>query len=175
MKKSEEEHHSVTPSPAEFIKTARGHLRKAENKEAYRILLQAMVLFPENPLILSYYGCLQAIVDRKYRSGIDHCRKALALFKAADMYTAGLVFPVLYLNLGRAHVAAGRKQDAVEAFSKGIGYDRGHRELKKELELLGIRKQPLLPFLSRSNPINKYIGILLHGAKKRPRKRSAVR
>jgi tetratricopeptide (TPR) repeat protein len=152
--------------PAHYIKAARTHLKNGRQKAAYSILLQAMIHYPEEPLILSYCGCLQAIVDKKYRSGVETCRKAIVLFKPEDAYTAGVIYPVLYLNLGRAYLAAGRKKDAIEAFSKGREYDRSHTEIKRELRLLGIRKEPPVPFLSRSNPINRYIGLLLHRTRK---------
>ena len=159
------EHRSGEKKPADFIRAARTHLRNDEHKEAYSILMRGVIIYPDNALILSYFGCLQSIIDRKYRSGIEACRKALALFKAPDTYSAGIVYPILYLNLGRACLAAGKKHDAIQAFQKGLSYDGNHFELKKEQRLLGIRKAPPVPFLSRSNPINKYIGIVLHGAR----------
>jgi len=152
--------------PLDYIKAARVQLRAGNQDQAYSILLQAVVDYPENALIVSYYGCLQAIVGKQFRAGIDACRKAVALFKAPDKYSVGVIYPILYLNLGRACLAAGRKKDAIDAFSKGVKYDKGHRELKKELQLLGMRKPPAVPFLSRSNPINKYIGKLLDGRRK---------
>ena len=161
---------SGTIKANEYIRSARTFLKNGEHKAAYGVLLQAVVHYPENALVLSYFGCLQAIVDKKYRSGIEACRKAVARFKAADMYTAGIVYPILYLNLGRAYLAAGRKKEATEAFGKGLAYDRNHSELRKEQLLLGVRKRPPVPFLSRSNPLNKYIGLLLHAAGKHPKK-----
>jgi tetratricopeptide (TPR) repeat protein len=152
--------------PVQYLRAARAHLKNGRQKAAYSILLRALVHYPDEPLILSYCGCLQAIVDKKYRSGVEACRKAIVLFKPEDAYTAGVIYPVLYLNLGRAYLAAGRKKDAIEAFSKGRKYDRSHVEIKKELNFLGVRKEPPLPFLSRSNPINKYIGLLLHKTRK---------
>ncbi len=124
--------------------------------------------FPEDPLILSYYGCLQAIVDKKYRSGVDTCKKAITLLKKAETFGEELLYPVFYLNLGRAYVAAGKKKDAIESFNKGLEYDNSNRELLKELRSLGMRKKPLVPFLDRSNPINKYIGMILHMKEKKP-------
>jgi hypothetical protein len=88
------------------------------------------------------------------------------MFKAPDAYSAGVIYPILYLNLGRAYIAAGRKVEGIKSFEKGLKFDRSHFELKKEQRLLGIRKPPVVPFLSRSNPINKYIGIILHGTRK---------
>jgi hypothetical protein len=35
------------------------------------------------------------------------------------------------------------------------------------LENLGVRKKPLIPFLPRSNFVNKYAGLLLHRLKLR--------
>jgi tetratricopeptide (TPR) repeat protein len=160
-----------TPAPMWYIKAARAHLRNGDQEKAYRILLHAVVDYPRDALILSYYGCLQAIVEKKHRSGIDNCRKALSLYRAPDKYSSGVIYPILYLNLGRAYLIANRKKEAIETFSKGLTYDKGHRELKKELQLLGIRKRPAVPFLSRSNPINKYIGKLMRDRKQEEKAR----
>lgn len=147
--------------PGEYVKAARAHIRNGQRKQAYSILLQAMAFYPDHAVILSYCGWLQAIVDKKYKSGIAVCRRAFVAFKSSDPHTAGIVYPILYLNLGRAFLAAGMKKEAVENFNKGLKHDRSHVELKKEMQLLGTRKSPPVPFLSRSNPINKYVGKLI--------------
>lgn len=148
---------------AECIKEARALVRSGRRKDAYRILLQAGGNYPTHPVILSYCGWLQAVVDKKYQSGLAACRKAFVLFKTSDPGAAGRVYPVLYVNLGRTLLLAGRKKEAVDNFQKGLNHDRANVELKKEMQALGIRKQPPLPFLSRSNPVNRLIGKLLHG------------
>ncbi len=152
---------------AEYIKVARAHLRNGQQKKAYGILLQAMDVHPGHPVILSYCGWLQAIIDKKHQSGIAACRRAFVAFKSSDPHTAGIVYPILYLNLGRAFLAAGRKKEAVESFNKGLKHDRSHYELKKEMKLLGTRKKPLVPFLSRSNPINRCAGKMLHDSSRK--------
>ncbi len=146
--------------PGEYVKAARAHIRNGQRKQAYSILLQAMAVYPDHAVILSYCGWLQAVVDKKYKNGIAVCRKAFVAFKSSDPHTGGIIYPILYLNLGRAFLAAGKKKEAVENFNKGLRHDRGHVELKKEMQLLGTRKQPLVPFLSRSNLLNKYVGLL---------------
>jgi len=161
MPEGSEEGGSAKPV-AEYVKTARAHLRNGQRKQAYSVLLQAMSLYPDNAIVLSYCGWLQTAVDKKHKSGIAICRKAFVAFKTTDPHTAGIVYPILYLNLGRAFLAAGKKKEAVENFSKGLGHDRKNSELKKEMQLLGERKKPLVSFLSRSNPINRCIGKLLH-------------
>ena len=153
---------------AEFLKTARALIRGGQHKKAYSVILKASGIYPTHPIILSYLGWLQAIVDKAYRSGTSTCRKAFLHFKTSDRDVASVVYPILYLNLGRTYLLAGRKRDAVESFSKGLVYDRGHSELKREMRSLGVRKQPPLIFLSRSNPLNKYIGILIHNKNGKP-------
>ncbi len=147
-------------SVSEYLKSVRTLLRSGRRKEAYSVLLKACSVYPSHPLILSYFGWLQAVIDKKPRSGVTFCRRALASFRTRDSYIAGSVYPVLYLNLGRALLLSGRKKEAVESFGKGLAYDRWHRELKQEMTALGIRKQPILPFLSRSNPVNRLLGRL---------------
>jgi len=146
----------------EYLKAARVHLRSNRRKEAYSILLQANGIYPNHPVILSYRGWLQAVVDKKPKSGLTACRKAFVLFKTSDPDLAGRVFPILYLNLGRTFLLTGKKRDAFDNFRKGLNYDRGNMELKKELALLGTRKKPPISFLSRSNFLNLIIGKLIH-------------
>lgn len=150
---------------AAYLKEALVQLRGGHRKEAYNILLEANITYPDHPYILSYYGWLQAVVDKKYQSGLAACSKAFVLFKTSDSETAEKVYPVLYLNLGRTFLVAGKKKDAFENFQKGLKYNRSNAELKKEMKLLGMRKKPPLPFLSRSNPLNIIIGRLFHARK----------
>ena len=156
--------------PVDYLRAVKAHLRSGKQKDAFRLLLQAAVQFPDEPLILSYYGCLQALVDKKYRSGVETCKRAIALFKGKKSFDADVLYPVFYLNLGRAYLAAGKKKDAIEAFHKGLKYDNGNNDLRKELRGLGIRKKPPVPFLDRSNPINKCIGMILQKTRKEPGK-----
>jgi len=155
----------TVPSPMEFFRSVRAFQKKGRQKEAYGILIQAMLHYPDEPVLLSFYGSLQAIVDKKYRSGIDACRKALASFKPKDPESASVLYPVFYLNLGRAYRAAGKKREAVSAYQKGLKYDKKNGELQQEMKQLGFRKKPPLSFLDRSNPINILLGKFLKKSK----------
>lgn len=156
-----QENASDVKPAGEYIKAVRAHIRAGQRKQAYAIIVQALLNYPDHPIVLSYYGWLQADLDKKYQSALTSCRKAFTAFKTSDRDTARIIFPVLYLNLGKVYLAAGRKKEAVVNFNKGLSHDRGHIDLKKEMKLLGTRKEPVVPFLSRSNPINKYMGKLL--------------
>jgi tetratricopeptide (TPR) repeat protein len=64
-----------------------------------------------------------------------------------------------YLNLGRVYLLCKKRSEAVDTFRKGLGYEM-NQDIINELDNLGIRKPPVIPFLARNNPINKYLGIL---------------
>ena len=66
----------------------------------------------------------------------------------------------LYLILGRVHLLAGQKQAAIRVFQHGL-HNGENAALYDELGALGVRRPPPLRFLKRSNPINKYLGLLL--------------
>jgi tetratricopeptide (TPR) repeat protein len=149
------------PTPRDYMRHVKVHLAKGRQRDAFVLLQQAHVHFPDDPYILSYLGCLQALVDKRFRTGIEKCKAALALIKKSSSFGEEMLFPVFYLNLGRAYVAAGKKKDALETFHKGLKYDNTNRDLQNEVRALGKRKGAAVPFLDRSNPINKYIGMIL--------------
>ncbi len=159
-------------TPRDFLRQVKIHLSKGRQKEAFSLLQRAHVHFPDDPFILSYFGCLQSLVDKRYRTGIEKCKKAIVLVRQSASFGEEMLFPVFYLNLGRACVAAGKKKDALEAFNKGLKYDNSNRELQKEVRALGKRGAAPVSFLDRSNPINKYIGLILRASGKTAEKRS---
>ena len=160
---------SVAP-PAEYIKAIRAHIGNGQQKLAYSLLLQACDHYPHNSVILSYRGWLGSLIEQKHQSSIATCRKAFVLFKSTSPRTMRMVYPILYLNLGRVLLAAGRRKEAVESFNNGLKHDQGNSELKKEMQRIGIRKGPLVSFLSRSNPINKYIGKMIQTSRGFPQR-----
>lgn len=153
-------------TPASYLRLAKANLRSGKKKDAFVLLQQAAVQFPDDPVVLSYFGCLQALVDKKYRSGVETCKRAITLLKGREEDDREKLYALFYLNLGRAYLAAGKKQDAINAFTSGIKYDRHNNDLHQELHGIGKRKQPPVSFLERSNPINKYIGMILHSRTK---------
>ncbi|MBI4684944.1 MAG: hypothetical protein HY755_07070 [Nitrospirae bacterium] len=148
-------------TPSDYLEDAKNLLIRKKYKKALEILVDALAQYPDNPFLLSYYGCLDAIVNKNYKSGIDTCKMAIELLKQKLPFGEEFFYPVFYLNLGRAYLAAGRKKYALDTFTKGINMDSENTDLLMELKGLGIRKKPTVPFFKRSNPINKYIGILL--------------
>ena len=70
------------------------------------------------------------------------------------------VNPLHYLYLGKVYLIAGNSFEALQTFRKGMILG-GSPELEQMLAVIGIRKAPVIPFLSRDNLLNKYLGIVL--------------
>jgi tetratricopeptide (TPR) repeat protein len=152
-------------SPEEYLREARALLANGRRGEAYRLLRTAVVKYDEDPFLLSSFGYLTALLEGRYRDGIESCKHAVILFEkkllngvedVEERFTA-----VLYLNLGKAYLAAGKKKEAIDTLHKGLHFDKQNKDLLGELETLGIRKYVPLPFLDRSNLINAFVGRML--------------
>ncbi|MFQ5480528.1 MAG: tetratricopeptide repeat protein [Thermodesulfobacteriota bacterium] len=91
-----------------------------------------------NPYYMSYFGLTKALKGGDIGFGIDLCTKAIKRdFSKAE----------LYLNLGKVYLSVGNKKGAVSIFKKGIKFEPGNKELKKQLADLGISKpsgQPII-------------------------------
>jgi len=62
--------------------------------------------------------------------------------------------------LHKIHLLAGRDEEALQALRQGMALG-GTPEIERLLEILGTRRPPVLPFLRRENPLNKYLGLIL--------------
>lgn len=105
------------------------------------------------PTFLSYLGLATALAEKKYRAGAQICENAIK----KEFYN-----PLFYLNLGKVYVAGGYKSKAIEAFNKGLQIDGSHAEIINELKKMGIRRKPVVPFLTRTHALNKHLGLLLY-------------
>jgi hypothetical protein len=102
---------------------------------------------------LSYYGLCLGLETRRWNRGVALCRDAWAL----ESYNADLCH-----NLVRALIEAGQKGEACEALRRGLGLHRDHPGLLRELQRIGARRCPVLPFLPRSSYLNVWLGRLRH-------------
>ena len=154
----------------EYFRQIKAPLREGKQKVAFMLLQEAVLIFPHEPTLMSYYGYLLAIVDRKYRMGIDTCLKAIenlsALEKHCEKQDLNRAYPVLYYNLGKTYSAAGKRKEFLDALNKGLSCDPSNGDITKELQRMGVRrKKPPIPFFDRLNPLNKYLGIALYRRK----------
>jgi predicted Zn-dependent protease len=100
----------------------------------------------------SYLGLCIARERGQHRKGIELCQASLA---------AEPDNPVHFLNLGRVYLVSGDREATLRTLREGMAQG-GNPELSRLLNSLGERKPPLIKALSRDNPLNRYLGLLLH-------------
>ena len=145
---------------AEYFDEFQTLLKKGNGRSALNILKVALDKYPNDPFLLSYYGCLTAIVENKAKEGIKICEDAIKQLDKAMPFGSEFFYPAFYLNLGRAHLKDNNKKKAINALHTGLSIDSNNKDILWELKKMGERKRPVVPFLKRNNPINKYIGKL---------------
>ena len=105
----------------------------------------------KTPLAVSYLAYCRAKEEGKSKESIALCMEAV---KDEPKN------PDIYLNLGRVYLLAGQRRPAIRAFDLGLRYGKSP-QIINELALIGRRKNPPLPFLSRNHPLNKFLGKFL--------------
>lgn len=64
-----------------------------------------------------------------------------------------------FLILGRIHLMADQKKEAIRIFRMGLRHGK-NKDIIDELNRLGVRRDPVLTFLKREHPLNRYLGKL---------------
>lgn len=121
-----------------------GRLR--ESYQGFRCLVDEGSNEPKH---LSYCGLLMAAAEGKVREGRALCERALTL----DFYD-----PEVHLNLSQVHLRGGQQDHAVQVLLRGIRIIPRDPRLVREISRLNPRSAPVLSFLERRNPVNKYLG-----------------
>lgn len=65
-----------------------------------------------------------------------------------------------YLALAEVYQLKRDKLSAIKTLQKGLKIDKTHKGLNREMKKFGVRKEPILPFLTRSNMLNRFLGHL---------------
>lgn len=127
--------------------------RAGDGSAAHTLFERAHRRAPSEPRIMSWYGLTLVLVERNSNLGVLYCDQALRL--------AGPE-PELYLNQARAHLALGQRERAVRALIRGLSAAPQDAPLRAAQAAMGWRRKPVIPFLPRSNPINRWLGKLRH-------------
>jgi Flp pilus assembly protein TadD len=131
---------------------AEEQIKRGRYREASVLITQALKMAPDNPIYISYLGyCIGSLGNLD--AGEKMCRRAMKL---------GPTVPIVLVNLGRILVERGRRREARVLFSQAYSIDNTNAPAALELSRLGVRRPPVLPFLKRTNVMNKYLGMLRH-------------
>lgn len=103
------------------------------------------------PANWSYLAFCLAKERRQFDHGVQLCQEAIR----KDPHNSDH-----YLNLGRIHLLAGRTNEAIHVFRQGLLYE-ANVHIEAQLRMIGLRKPPVVSFLKRDHPINKYLGKFL--------------
>jgi hypothetical protein len=101
----------------------------------------------------SFLGFAIARFQKKVRDGIKLCEHAVRI----QFYE-----PDNHLNLARVHLLARNRKAAVDAIGRGLKLDPHHAGLRGLRQEIGVRKRPVVRFLSRNNPLNRLLGRMRH-------------
>lgn len=102
-------------------------------------------------LFYAYFGYGIARCHGKVEPGLRLCLRAVQM----EFYQTES-----YLNLARCQLLAHNKAAACDAIARGLMIDPEHPDLLALRSSLGVRKEPVLPFLERNNPLNRTLGRL---------------
>lgn len=101
----------------------------------------------------SYAGYGAARFDGNVKEGLSLCRHAIKL----DPYE-----PDNYLNLARVEMLRHNRRNAIKALARGLKIRPGHSRLATFEAEIGSRRPPVIPFLSRGNRLNVWLGKRRH-------------
>jgi hypothetical protein len=101
----------------------------------------------------AYLGYGIARFEDRVREGLRLCERAVKQeFYRVDNYAM----------LARTALLANNRHKAVVAVERGLAVDRQDQGLLKLKRDMGVRRPPVLPFLSRESALNRLLGRLRH-------------
>jgi Flp pilus assembly protein TadD len=108
---------------------------------------------PRDAICMSWYGLTLVLVERNSNLGLSLVDQALR--------TAG-PSPELLLNSARVHLALNQRERAVRAITRALDLWPEDPRLLIARTAMGTRREPVISFLSRNNPLNRFLGRLRH-------------
>ncbi|HKJ03993.1 MAG TPA: tetratricopeptide repeat protein [Geopsychrobacteraceae bacterium] len=124
---------------------------KKGNTLLARMHLEEVLKKTREPDVLAWYGYCLACEKKSYGQAITLCKEALdGAPNRSD----------IYLAVGKIYLLAGRKRAAISAFNRGLKMGR-NPAIVKQLQAIGLRKNPVFSSLKRDSSINVYVGIFL--------------
>ncbi len=104
-----------------------------------------------NGQFYSYLGYGIARYERRVKEGLALCQHSIKL----QFYE-----PENYLNLARVHLLARNRRKAVEALNRALKLNASNPGAIALAREIGWRRRPVIPFLPRSNFLNRLLGRL---------------
>jgi len=139
----------VDPSPYALFERGRALVEAGDAEAALACLRVAQESDSHNARIQSYYGLCLGLVDRRFEEAVELCQSAAK----REFFN-----PDLYLNLARLYLGFGFKSEAIRYLRRGRMIDPANSAIERSLRELGDRMPPVLRFLPRRHPLNRWLG-----------------
>ncbi len=150
---------STIDSKAEFISAGAqfdaGHalFENGEVDAALDYFKLALEREPNSARFRSYYGLCLGLSSRAFEDSVGLCESAAK----QEFFN-----PELYLNLARLYLGFGFRGQAVRYLRRGLMIDPSDASLSTLLKSVGDRRAPVLRFLPRRHPVNRWLGAARH-------------
>jgi tetratricopeptide (TPR) repeat protein len=153
MQNANQAHQSPSPGsgqdPAKIFRAGLLLLRNDNVMGALVAFENAFGLDPEEPIYMSYLGLARVLLRKDVKVSVELCEKAAE---------KNLYHPEIFHNLGRVYLMRGQRKKALDALNSGLRIDKNNADILLELQRMGQRGVPPVPFLRRDNPLNFYLG-----------------
>lgn len=106
-----------------------------------------------NGQFYSYLGYGIARYEHRVKEGLALCQHSIKV----QFYE-----PDNYVNLARVYLLARNRRKAVEALTRALKLNASHVGARNLAHEIGWRRPPVLPFLSRNNFLNRFLGKMRH-------------
>ena len=142
----------MTESSEEYFKEGLSFFKGDDLERATKAFEKAYKEDKENARYMSYYGMCAAMRWGEIGLGLELCTRAVK----KEFYKTEY-----YINLAKVYIKADNKKGAIAVLKRGLRFDPDNNVIHEELVRLGARKRNIIPFLRRSHPANKVLGIFL--------------
>jgi len=146
-------HGEAESSSRETFERARVLFDEGDVPAALSLLEPAYARDGNDARVRSWYGLCLGLSERRFEEAVALCQSAAK----QEFFN-----PDLYLNLARLYLAFGFKSEGVRYLRRGLMIDPSHREILDMLRDLGDRAAPVLGFLPRRHPVNRWLGAVRH-------------
>jgi len=137
----------------ELFERGRSMVEGGNAAEAVSLLRTAYAAEGHDAKVRSWYGLCVGLAEHDFEQAVALCQSAAK----QEFFN-----PDLYLNLARLYLGFGFKAEGVRYLRRGLMIDPAHAAILQALRDLGDRSPPVLGFLPRRHPINRWLGAVRH-------------
>jgi len=143
-------------APAELLSKGLEALANNDSLMAL-VCLERAAKREDTPELASSLGFCLAKELNQFERAIALCRSAIERDPENSRH---------YLNLGRVYLMRGKKNEALDIYKEGLRHGKDP-EIYRDLQLVGMRRRPIIPLLHREHILNRSLGYILARVKDR--------